>query len=156
MNAMSMKTKVAFGCYLVLLLMLIPTGLRYTAASEPRPHHLQAMAVQWEDVQPGVQLMFLAALRTAGATGLVAVLSIGVILFIPFRRGERWARWATPALCIAAVIPVIATGFWVAAKTGASVPRVPLVICGFLALSGFLLSGDVGKPKPSESEAAET
>jgi hypothetical protein len=148
MNEMSMKTKVAFGCYLVLLLMMISTGLRFATASEPRPHYLQAMAVQWEDVQPGVQLMFLTALRTAGGIGLVAVLSIGVILFIPFRRGERWARWATPALCIAAVIPIIATGFWVAAKTGASVPRVPLVIWGFLALQEWVLQEWVPPTRP--------
>lgn len=147
MKEMSTKTKVAFGCYLLLLLLLSWAGINMATASEPRPHHLQVMAVPWQDVQPGVQFMFLTALRAAGSLGLVAVLCIGIILFIPFRRGERWARWATPVLCIAAVAPVIATGFAVAAKTGAAVPRVWLVIWGFLALSGLLLSGDVGKRK---------
>ena len=155
MNEMSMKTKVAFACYLALLLMMALPALSFLTASEPRSYHLQAMGVRWEDVPSGVQFMFLSALRGVGSFLLVTVLSVGVILFIPFRRGERWARWATPVLCIAGVSPLVAGVFSVAANTGASTPRLRVVIVLLLAVLGLFLSGDVGKPKRSVSEAAE-
>lgn len=88
----------------------------------------------------------MALLRGAGMAGLMTGLSIGILLFIPFRRGETWSRWAITALGLVSLAPALYYTLRLNLSTGASTPWIPsLFLIVFLVL-GFLLSNDIGKP----------
>ena len=148
MNEMSAKTKVSFGLYLLLLIVGAAFYAIYATASGPMPYHVQAMETQgipWDSLQPAVQWWLLNAIHLLGYSGLVLYLSLAVLLFIPFRQGQRWSRWAIPGIFLAEAFYSSVVAFRVAAKTGASTPRGLAIVLLVILIAAFLLSGDVGK-----------
>ena len=78
--------------------------------------------------------------KAIGAPTLVAALAIGVILLIPWRRGERWALWAVPLLALGWGVPMLAVAMYVQRMTGAPTPWPALaffdaLICAAAALT---------------------
>jgi hypothetical protein len=144
-NGMSLRTRAAFGCYLIFAVLFGLGGIVYATASEIMPYHQQVTGMAWAELEPGVQVMFLGFIRVLGCLNFIAALSVGILLFGPFRKGEPWARWAIPALCLAVLVPHTATAFHLAAATGAPTPRALLVVFMLLAIAGFLLS-EGGRP----------
>lgn len=140
MREMSLRTRAAFACFLIFAVLFGLGGLVYATASEIMPYHQQVTGMAWAELEPGVQVMFLGFIRVLGCLNFIAALSVGILLFGPFRRGEPWARWAIPALCLAVLVPHTATAFHLAAATGAPTPRALLVVFMLLAVAGFLLS----------------
>jgi hypothetical protein len=152
---MSTKTKVAFGLYLLCVLVIAYHGVLYVTLSTPMPYHFQAFAgvgVDWDSLQPYLQRAILGNLHARGHVSLVTALSAVILLFMPFRQGQRWSRWAIPAICLTGLLPAVVKSFQVAAQTGASTPRGPGVLLLAILFLAFLLSGDVGKPKESGIE----
>lgn len=84
-------------------------------------------------------------MKVAGGGYLSTAVALGVLLFIPFKRGDNWARWAIPAIGIPAIATVNYAGITVILNT----PGRPPLIAGPVAIAflivGFLLSGDIKK-----------
>ena len=77
---------------------LMVQGLLYVTTSEFMPYHSDAVGAAWGDLPPNYQGFFLGVLRGMGAGSIGVTLAIAFILLIPFRRGDRWALWAVPAI----------------------------------------------------------
>lgn len=94
---MSTQYKVAFACYLLTGIVLAGFGVRYFLATELMPHHAAALGQSLAAMSPNQQVTFIALYRAIGAGMLSTAVAFGFLLFIPFRRGEIWSRWAMSA-----------------------------------------------------------
>jgi hypothetical protein len=137
---MKTKVKVAFAIYFVGCLILVGFGVAYLLCSTVMPYHQQAIGTNWEELSTGIQVLLQALIKMASAGFLVMGIYGLIILFIPFRRGERWAYWAIP-------IPAFLwNGFSlyvttkVAIATGASTPWPASVIGLVMVAVAFVLS----------------
>ena len=142
---MKTKVKIAFAIYLVGCLMLIGFGVAYLLCSTVMPYHQQAIGTNWEQLSKGMQVLLQALIKMASAGFLVMGINGLILLFIPFRRGERWAYWAIP------IIAFLWNGFslYVTAKvaiaTGASTPWAASVIGLVMVAVAFILSVGTGE-----------
>ena len=119
---MSTRIKIAFACDLLVGLAGMVFGLRYILSPQIMPYHQEVIGVNWGDLSPRIQKMFLAFLHGAGTSMFLSGLSVLILLFIPFRRGEVWSRWALPVLCGPAQIATLCTALDLHRSTHASTP----------------------------------
>ena len=151
MRRMPVRRKVAFGGYLVIALAAVGVGLRYLLSSRIMPYHQLALGVPWDDLAPRERLLLLALLKGIGLCALVTGLVVGTLLIVPFRRGERWARWAIAGLCLTTLVPAACIAVSLAAATGAATPW-PILVAGIVQVfAGFLLSAPDDVPITARS-----
>jgi hypothetical protein len=141
----STKTRIAFVCYAVATLGLAAAGARYVSAPQIMYYHEQATGAPWADLAPGVQTMLLGFMKGDGVGMLATALAMALLLLIPFRRGERWARWGIAAVGLAWFLPTLYLAWTLAGATGAATPWPPVLFVVVLLALGLLLSGDVGE-----------
>ena len=100
---MSTPYKASFICYLLTGLVLAGFGVRYFLAAELTPYHAAALDQSLAAMSQNQQITFITLYRAVGTGMLSTAVAFGFLLFIPFRRGERWSRWAMTAagLCFA-------------------------------------------------------
>jgi formate hydrogenlyase subunit 3/multisubunit Na+/H+ antiporter MnhD subunit len=137
---MSSRMKAAFTCYLLGVLIAAGFGVVYLFRSEFMPYHAVAVGQSWEALQPAVRILVLALMR-AVAAGCIAVAFLElVLLFVPFRQGAAWARWAIPAgglvMCAGALYAMIL----VKLNTPAQPPLFGPVLGAVLLVTGFMLA----------------
>ena len=142
---MNTKIKIAFVCYSLAILSGVIIGLVYLLSPEIMPYHQRAIGVAWKDLEPRLQLVLLTLLKGTGLGTLMTSLALGVLLIIPFRRGEKWSRWAIFVLGLGMLLP----GFYFALKlyliTGVLTPWPIILLLVGLILAGFFLSGEIGR-----------
>lgn len=134
-----MRDRIALLCHALVALGLVAFGLRYLLAGSFLPYHAEVAGAPWEALGPGMQRLILAMLHGAGAAILAGGLALGLMLAIPWRRGERWARHGVPALALVGLAPllVIALGL---AGTGAATPWIPIAGASVLTMVGWGLT----------------
>jgi hypothetical protein len=144
-STLTNRDRVAFGCYLVPALTLLAFGVRYLTASQFMPYHAAALQRQWTDLLPNEQGVMLAALRGGGGGFLIGGVAIGLLLLIPFRRGELWAHRAVPGLVLLCASSALFTSLTLARMTPGSPPWPLALVMAFLAGIGFILAP--GRPR---------
>jgi hypothetical protein len=95
---MTRKRLVAFVGYLAVSLLLMAFGFRYYFGNELMSYHLVALGVPWESLPDSVRFLFGEFMHGVGAGFMTVSLAMLVLLFVPFRRGERWAECALPVI----------------------------------------------------------
>ncbi len=142
---MKTRVKIAFAIYLVGCLSLIGFGVAYLLCSTVMPYHQQAIGTNWEQLSTGMQVLLQALIKAAGVGFLAVGINGLILLFIPFRRGERWAYWAIP-------IPAFlwnGLSLYITAKvaiaTGASTPWAISIIGLIMVALAFILSVGSGE-----------
>jgi hypothetical protein len=140
MSQMPVRTRIAFSIYLIIALAAVAVGLRYTLSPRIMPYHQRALGVAWDDLGPREQQLLLALLRGTGLCALVTGLVVTTLLMIPFRRGERWVRWAIAGLSLLTLVPAVYISASLAASTGATTPWPILVVAIALGLVAFWLA----------------
>jgi hypothetical protein len=141
---MKTRVKIAFAIYLVGCLSLIGFGVAYLLCSTVMPYHQQAIGTNWEQLSTGMQVLLQALIKAAGVGFLAVGINGLILLFIPFRRWERWAYWAIP-------IPAFlwnGLSLYITAKvaiaTGASTPWAGSIIGLIMIAVAFILSISTG------------
>ena len=142
---MSNRMKLAFGCHLLATLILAAFAVTYLFRSEFMPYHSVAVGMPWAEVGPSYQVLILALMRSVGGACLAVVVLLLILLFVPFRQGVVWARWAVPAggLVISAGALYAMLHVWL--NTPATPPWISAVVGALLLVAGLLLS--LGQPK---------
>ena len=138
---MSKRMKIAFGCYLLNTLNMAAAGVVYVLTTQFMPFHAIAVGKTWDQVDPSFQVLLLTFIRVIGGGVITVALATGILLFIPFRQGIRWAQWAIPAIfifyvLIAYLYPLLS----VALNTSLNPPWTGAVLSTVLAVAGFILS----------------
>ena len=121
---MPIKTKTAFGLNLLAALVSLLVGLSYLISPGMTSYHMQVIGFDWDSLAPGVQTMLLILKKGTGDACVLAGLAITILLFIPFRRKERWSRWAILAIGYAFYVPMLGGAVYVTSTTGAASPLV--------------------------------
>jgi hypothetical protein len=119
---MSTPYKASFACYLLTGIVLAGFGVRYFLAAELTPYHAAALGQSLAAMTPNQQVTFVTLYRAVGAGMLSTAVAFGFMLFIPFRRGDAWSRWAMTAvgLCFAGLSTYFTLAF--KAATGIDAP----------------------------------
>jgi MFS family permease len=139
-------------CHAVVTAGLALFGATYLTADRPMTYHLAVLGVSWEELPSSARLLVLALLHGVGVGGLVGAAAMAVLLAVPFRRGEAWARIAVPAIGFAALVPALGIAARLAIATGARTPW-PAAAGGIaLLVAGLTLSG----PSASSHRRCET
>jgi hypothetical protein len=146
-GVMKLRHKIGFGIYLLNLIMATAGGFVYFFSSKMMPYHAQVIGKSWAELDRGIQLIILALMQVLGA-GVIAVSFIAlVVLFIPFRRGERWTNWMLfLGFAVYSGLSFFVT-FKVYLATNASTPWPLHIISMVLGLLAFLFSMGMEKEK---------
>jgi hypothetical protein len=152
MRRHTLRSKVAFRSFLVIALAEVGVGLRYLLSPRIMWYHQQALGVRWADLAPREQMVLIALLKGTGLCALITGLTMGTLLFLPFRRGESWARWVIAGLSLSTLVPATWEAVTLAAATGAATPWPLLLAAILLVLVGFSLAGPVDD-NPEEAPA---
>jgi hypothetical protein len=137
---MAILMKISFGCHLLALVSIGLVGLIYLFRSQFMPYHAIAVGKKWSEVDPTFQTLLMALIRTLGGAWIATALAIGILLFIPFRQGMGWSRWAVPIIGIVSQIPALYATLSVTLKTPANAPWKGVVLIMILLIVGFILS----------------
>jgi hypothetical protein len=137
---MSIRMKLGFRCHLLAMLLLGGTGLLYLFRSQFMPHHAIALGKTWTEIDPAFQILLLALIRIVGGAWIATALAIGIVLFIPFRQGMRWARWAVPAIGLVTLLPAFYAMLSVTLNTPATAPWKSALLTIVMLVAGFVLS----------------
>ncbi|MEQ8282795.1 MAG: hypothetical protein RIB53_13060 [Roseitalea porphyridii] len=97
-------------------------GAIYLFRARFMPYHGTALEVDWEALDPPTQTLLLALMDVAGAGWAVTGLLVLVLVAIPFRAGERWARWTVPATLALLYVPILLATLRVLDQTPATPP----------------------------------
>jgi hypothetical protein len=142
---MKLRHKIGFGIYLLNAIAAGAVGAVYFFSSKMMPYHTQIIGKNWAELDRGIQILILALMNIGGACVITLMFIMLVVLFIPFRRGERWANWTLFLVGIVFGGLFFFVTFKVYLATNASSPW-PLGIAGMvLGLLGFLFSLGIEK-----------
>lgn len=130
----------AMICHGLAILPMLVGGIIYAIRDSYLPYHAAATAYTWNELAPGVKILFQAMLNGAGSLMLLTALTLILLLMIPFRQNERWCFWAIPLIGISAMLTTIRAGVLVDINTPSNPPWVWLLIVICLFISGLFLS----------------
>ena len=139
-SVMSKRMKISFCCHLLAILGSTIVGLIYLFRTEFMPYHAVAVGRNWAEVDPAFQILLLALIRAFGGASFSIALAMGIILFIPFRQGFLWARWAIPSIGYAYQLPSLFVTLSVTLNTPATPPWKFVILAMVLLLVGLVLS----------------
>ncbi|MBW4621445.1 MAG: hypothetical protein KME17_19055 [Cyanosarcina radialis HA8281-LM2] len=151
---MNRKMKIAFGCYLAAIVIIASLALTYLFTPQLLSYQEQAVGVSWSQLQPGFKTQFLSLLKVSGGGYLSTAIALAILLFIPFKQNENWARIAIAALGSLAVLIVNYAGLTLMLNTPSRPPLIAGPITIALLIAGFILSSGIKKRK--ETKISET
>lgn len=137
---MTTRTRIALGCYVVVLLALTAWGIGFMLRDEFMPYHAVAVGMPWSDVPRPFQVLILGLMKVSGALWITIGLCIAVLIAGPVRRGERWSLWAVPLLLLVECLAPVPAMVLVTANTPAQPPWISTAIQIALVLAGMALS----------------
>lgn len=108
---------------------LLLQGLLYLTTPTFMPYHGDALGTTWEALPPNYQVFLLGVIKVMGAGSFAVALALGVMLLVPFRRGEGWARWVVPLVGTTFTGLMAYAAYTIDARTAASTPwRLTLLL----------------------------
>lgn len=140
-----MLLTIAFWCFFTAAFFWMLAGVGYLLSPQLLPHHLDAIGKKWEELPGEARFMFLMFMKGGGAGMLSVATALFLILFIPFRAGEPWSRWALLTISAVGIIPLFYVIYQVREHTLSSPPWKGPVVTVILVLAGFFLSTGLAK-----------
>lgn len=114
-------------------------GAIYLFRDSFMPYHAVALGKSWGELDSATQTLVKALMEVAASGWLALGTLVLILVAFPIRRGERWARLATPAALLIFYVPTLLATLSVLHDTPASPPwRFNVVAC-LCAVVGFLL-----------------
>ena len=144
---MKTRDKAAFIIYFLSCLAILGFGLAYMCCPTIMPYHQEAIKIDWNELNSGVQILLHGMVKMVAAGMFVTGIAGMVLLFIPFKRGESWARWALPLGGLIWNIPGLYVTSTIALKTHASTPWQASLVGIVVMIVAFLLAPPYSKTK---------
>ncbi len=139
---MKNRLKLSVGCYFSGILMIATTALIYLFTPQILPYQSTALGLRWQELSPELQTQLMSLVRISGGGYLATAIALATMLFIPFRKGERWARIAIPAIGIPAALIVTYSGLTIIQNTPGRPPVLAAPVTVILFFMGFFLSSN--------------
>jgi len=137
---MSRLKTAAMICHGLAILPMFVGGLIYVIRDSYLSYHAKATTYAWQELTPGVQILFKAMLNGAGSLMLLTALTLILLLIKPFRQNESWCFWAIPLIGVSAILTTIRAAVLVDLNTPANPPWLWLLLVIGLFMSGMFLS----------------
>jgi hypothetical protein len=122
------------------MVLLGSIGLIYLFQSQFMQYQAIAVGKPWTEIDPAFQILWLALMRFIGGAWIATALAMGIVMFIPFRQGMRWARWAVPAIGLVALLPAFYAMLSITLNTPATAPWKSAALTIVMLIAGFILS----------------
>ena len=127
--------------YLLVVLITAAMGIRFLMAGEYFVYHAQASGMNWSDVDPGLQVVFMAVFKVCAAGFLTVSLCMLLMIVFPFAKTDRlWSVYAIPACGALFWSIVLGTTVYVSLTTPAAAPWIGSLFNIIVILIAFLLS----------------
>jgi Na+/melibiose symporter-like transporter len=97
-------------------------GVHYLTSTQVMPYHQQAMDVCWTELTPRCRMLVLSLMKGTGMVGISTAVSLAVLLAVPFRRREKWSRWAILIVGATVLVPMLYGAIRLRVETGAATP----------------------------------
>jgi len=134
----SFRRKVAATLYVVNALVSIGLGGTYLLRGSFMPYHADALGRSWTEVEPALQTLLTALMDVAGAGWIGIGVATLVLVAVPMRRGERWARLLIPVLFLLFYVPALLATLAVLNGTPATPPWYGNAVACLATLAGAL------------------
>ncbi len=144
---MKIREKIAFALYMINSILCLAFGFKYLFCNTIMPYHEVAIGKKWAELEPGLQVMLNGFVKITASAFFLAGIAVFVLLIIPYRRGERWAKWFIPALASVYLCFGLYVSINVALNTQASTPWPASVAAMAVTLIAFFLSGPFSNAK---------
>jgi hypothetical protein len=141
---MSMRFRIAFGIYLLVALLTISLGLVHLFSPKFMSYHQEAIGKGWAELEPRMQILFLALMKGFGGGALGTGLALGMLTLMPIRRGNLWVRWVIPIIGLVFYVPVLYAALIVRWGTQAPTPWRWVLLLIILLIVGFVMSRGLG------------
>jgi hypothetical protein len=115
-------------------------GLLYLTTERFMPYHADALGVSWEALPADHQGFLLGVIKAMGAGSIGVTLALAIMLLVPFRKGESWARWAVPLVGVTFTALTAYAAYTIDLRTPASPPWRLTCVLAALYLVGAALS----------------
>jgi hypothetical protein len=133
------RHRVAAFLYAGVAVVSLVLGAIYLFRDSFMPYHAAALGKNWDELGPATQTLLKALMEVAAGGWLALGALVLLLVAVPIRRGERWARLAAPAALLLFYVPTLLATLTVLQETPASPPwRFNVVAC-LCAVVGFLL-----------------
>ena len=144
---MSTRRKIALVLYVLVALASLVVGANYCLHETFMPYHADALELRWEQVEANTQVLLLALMDVAGGGMLALFVLTMALVFIPFRRGERWARFIIPIGILFLYVPTLIATLNVWSGTPATPPWYGALAACAAAFIGLLLDRPWSEPR---------
>ncbi len=148
---MPLRSKLAAILYVMDGIISIGLGAIYLFRGSFMPYHAEALSRSWDDVEPALQSLIVALMNVAGAGWIALGVATLVLVALPVRRGERWARVLVPMLLLLFYIPTLLATLTVLRETPGSPPWFGNAVACLMAVAAFLLDAPWGRQSESWS-----
>ena len=138
-GARSLRHRVAAWIYVGIAIPSLVLGTIYLFRPTFMPYHAVALGKEWAELDAATQALIKALMEVAAGGWLALGTLILLLVAIPIRRGERWARWAAPIASLLFYGPTFLATLSVFQQTPAVPPwRATLGMC-MASVLAFLL-----------------
>lgn len=137
---MNRRQTVSFVAHGIPTVGLLLQGLLYVATSRFMPYHADALGTTWEALPPNYQGFLIGVIKAMGAGSIGVTMALIILLLIPFRRGDTWARWAVPLIGAVFTTLTAYAAFTIDTRTPASPPWRQTIALTMLYVAGALIS----------------
>ena len=137
---MKRRDIVAFVAHGVPTVGLLLQGLLYVTTTKFMPYHGEALGVVWEALPANHQGFLLGVIKAMGAGSIGVTLALIIMLIVPFRHGEAWARWAVPLVGTTFAALTAYAAYTIDVRTPASPPWQLTCVLAVSYLSGAVIS----------------
>lgn len=132
--------KFSFIGFLIIAVFLAGNGVLYLFSSEIMPYHQTAMGIEWSKLSIGEQIMSLSFMKSAAAGFLTTSIAMLFLLFIPFRKNERWSVWALFIISFVEVSIILSRIVTIRMNTLANPPIIPFILLLIFSIISFIVS----------------
>ena len=132
---------------------LLLQGLLYVTASSFMPYHGDALGVTWEALPAHHQGFILGVIKAMGAGSIGVSVALLIMIAIPFRHGDAWARWAVPLVGVTFTLLTAYAAYTIDVHTAASTPWRQTLGLTALYLAGAVTSFTAPRAAASEHTA---
>jgi hypothetical protein len=119
---------------------LLLQGLLYVSTARFMPYHADALGTAWEGLPANYQGFLIGVIKAMGAGSIGVSMALVILLLIPFRNGDWWARWAVPLIGAVFTALTAYAAFTIDARTPASPPWRETIALTTPYLAGALIS----------------
>lgn len=117
-----LRRRIAAWTYAAIGVVSLALGAVYLFRDSFMPYHSVALGKEWSEVGPETQVLLKALMEVAAAGWLSLGVLLLVLVAIPIRRGDRWARLAAPIAILVFYVPTLLATLSVLEQTPASPP----------------------------------